>query len=106
MIATLATSLFLSLSSTCYTPYSSGSIMADGSHTRFGSVAMNTLPLGSMIRIVKPKTGFYGRKVFHVRDRIGYGSQLDFWIGNGKACSQWGRRTVVVKVLRRGYGRR
>lgn len=75
------------------TAYCFGGRMADGSFTRFGSVAMNMLPLGETIKLERPRS-IRGRRWFHVRDRIGWGTQLDFWLGWG--CSAWGTRTVVV----------
>ncbi len=107
MIAAFAASVVLTLSSTCYTPESSGSRMADGSPTSFGSVAMNILPLESEIKVVKPKNGFFGRTIFVVRDRIGYGSQLDFWTPSESDCiDHWGRKTVEIQVIRRGPAKR
>lgn len=78
------------------TAYCFGGRMADGSWTRFGSVAMNMLPLGETIKLERPRS-IRGRRFFHVRDRIGWGSQLDFWLGWG--CSAWGRRTVTVSYI-------
>lgn len=83
------------------TSYCLRGTMADGSQTRAGSVAMNSLPLGSKIRLVGRR--FFGRRTFVVRDRIGYGSQLDFWAPSCSQSRQWGRRTVRFKVMR--YGR-
>lgn len=74
--------------------------MADGTYTRAGSVAMNTLPLGSKIRLVG--VSFNGRRTFTVRDRIGWGSQLDLWTPSCGQARQWGRRNVRFVVVRRG----
>jgi hypothetical protein len=71
--------------------------MADQSTTRAGSVAMNTWPLGTRIRLVD--RAFMGRREFVVRDRIGFGSQLDFWAPACSLSMWWGRRTVRYRVL-------
>jgi 3D (Asp-Asp-Asp) domain-containing protein len=89
---------YFRVTSTAYTPCSAGQIMADGSRVRFGSVANNFLRFGTRIRLTKP--GPYGRRTFTVRDRIGYGSQLDFWVPSCRYGFYWGRRTVVFRVLR------
>lgn len=76
--------------------------MADGTRTRNHSVAMNSLPLGSKIKLIKPRR-FRGMRTFVVRDRIGHGSELDFWNPScSHATHNWGRRTVTLKVIRRG----
>lgn len=76
--------------------------MADGTQTRNHSVAMNSLPLGSKIRLIRPRT-FRGMRNFVVRDRIGHGSELDFWNPScSHATGRWGRKTVKIKVIRRG----
>lgn len=75
--------------------------MSDGSYTRARSIAMNTLPLGSKIKLTGKRT-FYGQRTFYVRDRIGWGSQLDFWHPSHSTCMRWGRRQVFYKVIRWG----
>lgn len=82
--------------STAYSPCSAGTIMADGTHVRPGSVAMNTLPLGT--RIYVPAGGPDGLKKYTVRDRIGAYSQLDFWVADCGLAIQWGRRYVEYFV--------
>jgi len=83
------------------TSYCLSGTMADGTPTRWGSAASNHYPLGTRIAIDQP---FYGRRRFTVRDRIGWGSDLDLW---APACSMsyaWGRRLVRVRaVARRRY---
>lgn len=98
MIAALAAAAVLSLTSTSYCL---NGTMADGTHTRPRSVAMNTLPLGSKIKLISPRT-FNGYRIFYVRDRIGWGSQLDFWSPSCDKSQAWGRRPVKIAVLRRG----
>lgn len=85
------------------TAYCLQGTMADGSYTRTGSIAMNSLPLGSIIRLHRSNWGPNGRRTFHVRDRIGYGSELDFWVPTCSAAYQWGRRRVTYYVMRYGY---
>ena len=84
--------------STAYSPCSSGSVMADGSHVRWGSVAQNGLRLGTRIRLTRP---VHGRRVFTVRDRIGHGTQLDIFMPSCRAAVLYGRRRVVYRVLGR-----
>jgi 3D (Asp-Asp-Asp) domain-containing protein len=96
VIAVLATAVFAA-SSTSYSPCSSGSVMADGTRTRFGSVASNRHPLGTRIRLIGVR--FHGRRTFTVRDRIGSGSELDFWTASCAAARRWGRRRVRYRVI-------
>jgi len=98
MIAATAATVVLSLTSTSYCD---NGLMADGSFTRPRSVAMNTLPFGSKINLVSPRS-FYGLRYFVVRDRYGWGTQLDFWTSSCGRASAWGRRQVKVHVVRRG----
>lgn len=67
--------------------------MANGTYTRLGSVAMNILPLGKTIRVSRSPTGI---KTNVVRDRIGWGTQLDFWVPSCAQARAWGRRMVTV----------
>jgi 3D (Asp-Asp-Asp) domain-containing protein len=69
--------------------------MADGSHVRFGSVAMNALPLGTRITL---RPGMYGRTRFTVRDRYGYGTQLDIWTPSCWDALRYGHRLQRVRV--------
>ena len=81
------------------TSYCERGLMADGSFVRAGSVAMNSLPLGSLVRLVG--VTFEGRRLFTVRDRIGWGSEMDLWTASCTAARAWGRRTVHYRVLSR-----
>jgi 3D (Asp-Asp-Asp) domain-containing protein len=94
-MALLSTLAAIAVASTNYSPCSSGQIMADGSRVRFGSVAMNMLPLGTRIYL---RPGLYGRHRFTVRDRIGWGSQLDIWTPSCGGAVRYGRRTQRVTV--------
>ena len=80
---------------TVSTAYCLSGVMADGSYVRVGSVASNRYALGTKIRV---RPSFYGRHRFIVRDRIGYGTELDFWTGSCGAAISWGRRVVSVEV--------
>lgn len=81
------------------TSYCQTGRMADGTHTRFGSVASNRHPLHTMIRLVG--ASFMGRKTFVVRDRIGAYSQLDFFAPSCATATRWGRRRVRYRVIGR-----
>jgi 3D (Asp-Asp-Asp) domain-containing protein len=83
------------VTSTNYSPCSAGSYMADGSRVRFGSVAMNMLPLGTRVTL---HPGLYGRHRFTVRDRIGWGTQLDIWTPSCGAAIAYGRHAQRVAV--------
>lgn len=69
--------------------------MADGSWTRPGSVAHNGYRLGTKLWISPSPTG---RRRFVVRDRIGWGTELDFWTPTCSRAIAWGRRSVRVRV--------
>jgi 3D (Asp-Asp-Asp) domain-containing protein len=97
-ITAFAAAATLALSSTAYCDQGT---MANGQQTRPHTVAMNSLPLGSKIRLVKPKT-FNGQRIFYVRDHIGWGSEIDFWTSSCGKATSWGRHKVTIKVLRRG----
>lgn len=76
--------------------------MADGSHVRPGSVAMNSLALGTRIWVRGPE----GRMRWTVRDRYGSGTQLDFWVSSCSLAIWWGRRVVSYRIgWKRPYGR-
>lgn len=83
----------LLVESTAYAPCSSGGLMANGRSPRVGAVAMNLLPLGTRIRVNRSP---FGPRAFVVSDRIGYGSQLDFWTPSCAHARAWGRRLVRV----------
>lgn len=56
-----------------------------------GEVANNFLPLGARIRTDRP---VFGRRNFKVEDRIGSGSELDFYGPSEAACISYGRRRI------------
>jgi len=98
----------LTVSSTAYcSSEPGGQITADGSRTYFGEVATprpglyGSLPLGTLIELISPRQITYRnrtRRLFRARDRIGYGSQLDFFFPSCAAMNAWGRRTVTFRV--------
>jgi hypothetical protein len=77
------------------TAYCEGGITASGRQAFFGGVANNFLPLGTRIRLDRPVRG---RRDFVVLDRIGSGSELDFFLGTG--CDAYGRQVRGFRVLR------
>lgn len=79
------------------TAYCLTGTMADGTYTRAGSVAHNGYPLGTRLTVHPAPQG---RRRWVVRDRIGWGTQIDFWQPSCAAALAWGRRTVRV---RRGW---
>lgn len=80
---------------TTSTAYCLNGRMADGTMVRAGSIAHNGLPLGTHVTVYPSPTG---RRRFVVRDRIGWGTQLDFWLPSCAQALTWGRRVVHVKV--------
>jgi len=77
------------------TAYCLTGTMADGTGVRAGSVASNQYPLGTVLE-VRPSPS--GRRLWVVRDRIGWGTELDFWVSSCARAIAWGRRTVRVRV--------
>jgi 3D (Asp-Asp-Asp) domain-containing protein len=77
------------------TAYCLSGVMADGSYTRAGSVANNHLSLGTTIEVTASPTQ---SRSFVVRDRIGSGTQLDFWVPSCAQALLWGRRIVGLRV--------
>lgn len=69
--------------------------MADGSYTRAGSAANNRLPLGTQITVDPP---FLNRRRWTVRDRIGWGTELDLWAPSCALSRSFGRRTTTMRV--------
>ncbi len=80
---------------TTSTAYCLHGTMADGSYTRAGSIAHNGYPLGTRVTVWPSPTG---ARRFVVRDRIGWGTQLDFWLPTCAQALAWGRRTVHVRL--------
>lgn len=70
--------------------------MANGAGVHVGAVANNDLPLGTKITVSRSPYG--QRKQFVVADRIGHGTQLDFWVPSCSTAVAWGRRQVNMRV--------
>ena len=63
-----------------------------------GVAASNRHPLGTKITVLG-KGGPGGRKRWRIRDRIGWGSDLDFWVPScSDARNKWGRKTVRYRL--------
>jgi 3D (Asp-Asp-Asp) domain-containing protein len=77
------------------TAYCLSGVMADGTSVRSGSVAENTLRLGTAIEVSAAPSP---ARRFVVRDRIGWGTQLDFWVPSCSDALRWGRRVVRIRV--------
>jgi 3D (Asp-Asp-Asp) domain-containing protein len=77
------------------TAYCLSGTMADGTGVRAGSVAHNGYPLGTRLYITPSPTG---RRRWVVRDRIGWGTELDFWVPSCAQALSWGRRSVSARV--------
>ncbi len=84
------------------TAYCLRGTMADGTYTRPHSVAMNRHPLGTRIELLG-RRGPDGKRRYIVRDRIGYGTELDFWVPTCSEAYAWGRRSVRYRL---GWARR
>lgn len=78
------------LSSTAYT--NDGSNMANGEYPYVGAVACNLVPIGTLLYIE-------GMGTFVVKDRIGHGSQLDFFMETEDECNTFGRRALDVYIV-------
>jgi 3D (Asp-Asp-Asp) domain-containing protein len=82
------------------TAYCLSGTMADGTGVRWGSVASNQYPLGTVLEVAPAPAG---RRRWTVRDRIGWGTQLDFWNGSCTSARGWGRHTVRIRRWRRPH---
>jgi 3D (Asp-Asp-Asp) domain-containing protein len=88
------------------TSYCLNGTMADGTRTRHWSAAHNGLPLGTRVWI---DPAVRGRHRWTVRDRIGWGTELDLWAPSCGQAVAYGRRVVRLRVgwprLRFSHGR-
>jgi len=80
------------------TAYCDSGPTASGSGTYEGEVASNRHPIGTRLRITSGPQA--GREV-SVQDRIGSGSELDFYMGSCSAAARYGRQQVHYEVLGR-----
>lgn len=82
----------VSLSVTAYC--ATGNAMANGAQPYIGAAASNDYPFGTKIDVP-------GWGVVVVGDRIGYGTQLDLYMGDAGCedrANQWGRQQLTVTV--------
>lgn len=104
MIAELLTGLALSTTgggvAQDSTSYCLRGRMADGSYTRAGSLAHNGYALGTRVWV---EPAVFGAHRWIVRDRIGWGTQADFWAASCASARAYGRRVVRMRV---GWRRR
>ena len=77
------------------TSYCQGTRTASGIAVGFGQVASNQFPFGTRLLI---ETGTFAGETFTVTDRIGYGSELDFYQGSCSAAISYGRQYIEVKT--------
>lgn len=72
--------------------------MANGARPHVGAIAADTrvLPLGTKVRL---DAGVYSG-VYTVKDRGVRGHMLDVWVPTHKKAMQFGRKKVLVTVLR------
>jgi hypothetical protein len=77
------------------TSYCLHGTMADGTYTRPGSVANNSLPLGTRIR-VWPRV--FGHRRWVIRDRIGWGTDWDFWNDSCSIAASFSPRPVKITI--------
>ena len=103
LIATIAALIPATISvgtvtTTAYSPCSSGTITASGQPVRDGIAAVNWLRLGTRIRVWPPA---FGRTLFVVLDRVGYGTSLDLYTSSCSAAIVFGRRLERVTILGR-----
>ncbi len=85
------------------TSYCLRGTMADGTYTRTGSLAHNGFGLGTKLWA---SPAVFGRHRWTVRDRIGWGSEADFWAPSCSQAIAFGRRSVALTIGWRGWERR
>ena len=71
--------------------------MANGQQTYVGAAAGNMWPLGTRLDIL---SGEHQGITVTVADRIGWGSQLDFFTWSCSKAWQYGREQIEVEVLK------
>lgn len=79
------------------TAYCQGTVTASGRAPFVGEVANNTWPLGTRLRVSPP---VWGHTRFVVLDRIGWGSQIDFYTPSCSIALAFGRRVERVQVVK------
>ena len=72
-------------------------ITASGSHVRWGIVATNAYPMGTLIRFPDD----FPEQVFVVEDRMNrrYKNRFDIWFPEYSSARQWGKRNTKIEIL-------
>jgi len=72
-------------------------ITAKGTHVRWGIVAANMFPFGTIIKI----PSLYGDQIFVVEDRMNsrYQNNVDIWFESKADALALGRRTLQIEVI-------
>ena len=90
------------------TAYCHDGTTKSGAHTRSGIAAADprVLPVGSVVRILGPAKRYAG--IYTVMDtgEAVKGRRIDLFIADCGRAEQFGRRTVRVRILRRGWSPR
>lgn len=102
LLAVLATVICVAPANAA-TSYCLRGTMADGTYTRTGSLAHNGFRLGTKLWATP---AVFGRHRWTVRDRIGWGSDADFWAPSCSQAVAFGRRGVSLTLGWRGWERR
>lgn len=82
------------VSSTAYEE--TGNTMFNGEWPYYGAAACNFLPIGTRVLVLD---GSKAGEVFVVKDRIGWGSDFDIYIGDVWSANQYGRQEIRIRVL-------
>lgn len=91
----IASSVLLATPAEAVTSYCLRGRMADGSYTRPGSVANNAYRLGTKVYVTP---AVMGRRRWVIRDRIGWGTDWDFWSPSCAAARAFGRRERSIRL--------
>jgi 3D (Asp-Asp-Asp) domain-containing protein len=101
LLLATAVAYLLTVSTThAATAYCLRGTMADGTYTRTGSLAHNGYRLGTRLWATP---AVFGRHRWTVRDRIGWGSEADFWAPSCSQAISFGRRSISLTVGWRGW---
>jgi hypothetical protein len=94
-VTALLATLAIAAAPTDATSYCLHGVMADGTPTRPGAVAHNGYPLGTRIQVWPP---VFGLTRWVVRDRIGWGTSIDFWAPSCALSRAFGRQRIRVAL--------
>ncbi|MBI3115247.1 MAG: hypothetical protein HYZ09_01990 [Candidatus Kerfeldbacteria bacterium] len=73
-------------------------ITASGTHVHHGTIAWNSMPIGTEVRF----PDVFGDRVFTVEDRLNARASayhLDIWMETREEAIQWGAKVLKVEVL-------